>query len=205
MNSRDSTSVMDSNEDKADPTLTVPGDRDGPNAETVTQPHVDADRKAPVEGGTPPLPIKDIETFVRAMRSVVNIATGKTEVEDTFDDPIANASLAGGRIALYTPSDSRIRVYGNAAASRLGRALFETGLDRVGGIALSGDGNTVAAGYVGLGGAANRLYAWSVGSGEELLAAAVVAEVAPALVPPPANGSEASPISARVIPTIMPW
>ena len=38
-----------------------------------------------------------------AMRSVVNIATGKTEVEDTFDDPIANASLAGGRIALYTP------------------------------------------------------------------------------------------------------
>ena len=31
----------------------------------------------------------------------------------------------------------------------------------------------MAAGYVGLGGAANRLYAWSVGSGEELLAAAV--------------------------------
>jgi WD40 repeat protein len=108
-----------------------------------------------------------------AMRSVVNIATGKTEVEDTFDDPISNAFLAGGRIALYTPSDSRIRVYGNAAAPRLGRALFVTGLDRVGGIALSGDGSTVAAGYVGLGGAANRLYAWSVGSGEELLAAAV--------------------------------
>jgi hypothetical protein len=46
-----------------EPTLSVPGDRDGPNSETVTTPDVETDRKTPGKHGKRPLPIEDIETL----------------------------------------------------------------------------------------------------------------------------------------------